>query len=264
MEKKQRWGNQKDPTSKVMKKVNAKHYTIGWTNCDCFIRSCKKCGIVIEYNEKTNKVKIYEKGILLQTMSPQDYCKSLGEKKILFPKMQGTMDESAKKKEQSSEIRRQNKKLERAYFSLEFQKEKIRNGTQIDNGENFRQTLEENRGSSSSKWQKRRQSSREFNSSGKGRTRFVDTQKEKATTNKMSLLWKDDDAFKYCPKCKTPLIEENKWISGVVLDCFMGSGTTGVVAKKLCRDFIGIELNSEYVEMATKRINSTPKPLLST
>ncbi len=52
------------------------------------------------------------------------------------------------------------------------------------------------------------------------------------------------------------------WVSGVVLDPFIGSGTTGVVAKKLGRDFIGIEINSEYVEMARKRINSTPKPLL--
>jgi len=54
------------------------------------------------------------------------------------------------------------------------------------------------------------------------------------------------------------------WVNGIVLDAFMGSGTTGVVAKKLGRDFIGIELNSEYVEMAKKRINSIPRPLLPT
>jgi len=44
------------------------------------------------------------------------------------------------------------------------------------------------------------------------------------------------------------------WASGVVLDPFMGSGTTGVVAKRLGRDFIGIELNKEYIKMAEKRI----------
>ena len=52
------------------------------------------------------------------------------------------------------------------------------------------------------------------------------------------------------------------WKSGIVLDPFMGSGTTGLVAKKLGRDYIGIELNPEYVEMAKKRINSIPKPLI--
>ena len=42
--------------------------------------------------------------------------------------------------------------------------------------------------------------------------------------------------------------------SGIVLDPFMGSGTTGIVANKLGRHFVGIELNPEYVEMAERRI----------
>lgn len=42
--------------------------------------------------------------------------------------------------------------------------------------------------------------------------------------------------------------------SGIVLDPFMGSGTTGVVAKQLGREFIGIDLNSEYVEISANRI----------
>ncbi|MCD4746567.1 MAG: site-specific DNA-methyltransferase [Bacteroidales bacterium] len=39
-----------------------------------------------------------------------------------------------------------------------------------------------------------------------------------------------------------------------VLDPFTGSGTTGVVANKLNRNFIGFEINSEYYEIAQKRI----------
>ena len=41
----------------------------------------------------------------------------------------------------------------------------------------------------------------------------------------------------------------------VVLDCFMGSGTTGVAAVKNNRNFIGIEIDSVYFEIAKERIN---------
>lgn len=41
---------------------------------------------------------------------------------------------------------------------------------------------------------------------------------------------------------------------GVVLDPFMGAGTTAVVAIKLMRRFIGFELNPDYCEMAERRI----------
>jgi modification methylase len=40
----------------------------------------------------------------------------------------------------------------------------------------------------------------------------------------------------------------------IILDPFFGSGTTGAVAKKLCRHWIGIERQAEYVEIARQRI----------
>ncbi|MEM3656397.1 MAG: site-specific DNA-methyltransferase [Thermoprotei archaeon] len=45
---------------------------------------------------------------------------------------------------------------------------------------------------------------------------------------------------------------------GVVLDPFCGSGTTLVVAKRLGRNYIGIEMNPEYVEIAMRRLGDTP------
>lgn len=44
-------------------------------------------------------------------------------------------------------------------------------------------------------------------------------------------------------------------MGGVVLDCFMGSGTTGVACKELGVDFIGFELNKKYFDIAVDRIN---------
>ena len=41
---------------------------------------------------------------------------------------------------------------------------------------------------------------------------------------------------------------------GIVLDPFFGSGTTGYVAQKLNRKWLGIELNAEYIQIAEKRI----------
>jgi DNA modification methylase len=41
---------------------------------------------------------------------------------------------------------------------------------------------------------------------------------------------------------------------GIVLDPFMGSGTTAVVARKLNRNFVGIELNPEYIKLAERRL----------
>lgn len=46
-------------------------------------------------------------------------------------------------------------------------------------------------------------------------------------------------------------------LGDTILDPFTGSGTTGVVAKRLKRNFIGYELNPEYYEMAQKRIDGT-------
>lgn len=48
---------------------------------------------------------------------------------------------------------------------------------------------------------------------------------------------------------------------GIILDPFFGAGTTGVVAKKQSKNYIGIDLNKEYCKMARERIRKTQKEL---
>jgi len=47
-----------------------------------------------------------------------------------------------------------------------------------------------------------------------------------------------------------------------VLDPFFGSGTVGVVCEALNRSYVGIELNPEYVDMATSRLKISPVQVL--
>ena len=42
----------------------------------------------------------------------------------------------------------------------------------------------------------------------------------------------------------------------IVLDCFLGSGTTALVCKKLHRHFIGVELDKKYYDMCINRLNA--------
>jgi len=53
------------------------------------------------------------------------------------------------------------------------------------------------------------------------------------------------------------LIQTYTLKNAIVLDNCMGSGTTAVACKELSRNFIGIEINQEYCDIATKRLFNT-------
>ena len=65
---------------------------------------------------------------------------------------------------------------------------------------------------------------------------------------------KPTDLMKYLIRLVTPK-------DGVVLDPFMGSGSTGKAAKIEGFDFIGIELDEEYFQIAQARIDAVKKPI---
>lgn len=55
------------------------------------------------------------------------------------------------------------------------------------------------------------------------------------------------------------LIENSSKENEIVLDPFMGIGSTGVACKELNRNFIGIEIDEKYYKIACERINKEEK-----
>jgi DNA modification methylase len=62
-------------------------------------------------------------------------------------------------------------------------------------------------------------------------------------------------------KLVEPMILAGCPTEGIVLDPFAGSGTVAVVAKKLGRDFIGIDISEKYCQIARKRLSKIPERL---
>jgi site-specific DNA-methyltransferase (adenine-specific) len=102
------------------------------------------------------------------------------------------------------------------------------------------------------------------------------------TTGHSELAWTTIDQpirnFKICPNVMTPTgadgskvhptqkpIALMRWCLGflpdaqTILDPFMGSGTTGVAAVQMGRDFIGIEREPKYFDIACRRIEEAQK-----
>lgn len=60
----------------------------------------------------------------------------------------------------------------------------------------------------------------------------------------------------YPPELIEPIIKAGCPQNGIVLDPFIGSGTTAIVALSLGRNFIGFEINKKYCEIAEQRIRN--------
>ena len=79
--------------------------------------------------------------------------------------------------------------------------------------------------------------------SGKERLRETNNQRSHPTQKPEALMY------------RIILSSTNK--GDIILDPFLGSGTTAVVAKKLQRNFIGIEQDKKYISLAKKRLKQT-------
>lgn len=77
--------------------------------------------------------------------------------------------------------------------------------------------------------------------------------KEIENYNEKNYISRKKEEIVFCCKCKA------KFEPGVVLDPFMGSGTTALVAQKLGRNFIGFEINKTYIKLALRRLRCGKK-----
>ena len=59
----------------------------------------------------------------------------------------------------------------------------------------------------------------------------------------------------YPPELIEPCIKAGSQKGDIILDPFMGSGTTGMVAKSLGRYYIGCELNENYGKLIQNRVS---------
>lgn len=69
-----------------------------------------------------------------------------------------------------------------------------------------------------------------------------------------SVRFNDDHEAKFPVEIPRRLIRLLTEENDLVLDCFMGSGTTAIAAKKENRNYIGIEKEAKYVELAMKNL----------
>ena len=89
--------------------------------------------------------------------------------------------------------------------------------------------------------------------------KFNDGWEHKATYYVSSINMKDKQDYEH-PTIKPLEMVKNHILNStqendVVLDTFIGSGTTAVACKELGRNYIGFEINPEYYQIAVDRVN---------
>jgi DNA modification methylase len=129
------------------------------------------------------------------------------------------------------------------------------NGAPPSRGEGNREISSAERGRSSQRRKQTEQCSGKFRTADKADARQI--AKTQDGINPLPALRGKDIDFSICPDCGASL-QKVGTKPGVVLDCFGGSGTTGMVALELGRSAILIELNPDYIPLIQKRCNVTP------
>ena len=81
------------------------------------------------------------------------------------------------------------------------------------------------------------------------------TRRKRSVWNIQNKPYRDAHFAVYPPELIEPCIKAGSEEGDIILDPFMGSGTTATVAKTLGRDYIGCELHEDYGKLIQKRLN---------
>ncbi|HEY2418588.1 MAG TPA: site-specific DNA-methyltransferase [Steroidobacteraceae bacterium] len=127
-------------------------------------------------------------------------------------------------------------------------------GASAGDGEEARQASHPERGGSPQEWEQAGQPSSQSGVNGKARSRRI----AKASLHcDMPTLPEGLSDERQCPDCGSRLERTAPATSPcVVLDCFSGAGTTALVADRLGRHAIGIDLSHAYMEMTRERLTA--------
>ena len=90
----------------------------------------------------------------------------------------------------------------------------------------------------------------------KGKAKYINNMGTKAIIEVKNIIGNKKHPSEKPVKLMETLINNSSKSNETVLDPFMGSGTTGIACKNLDRNFIGIELDKEYFEIAKNRIEN--------
>jgi DNA modification methylase len=117
-------------------------------------------------------------------------------------------------------------------------------------------------------WGTRDRSEGKYHNEGSGLSPHSGLEKSYETANKRSVWTVTTKPFKgahfavYPPELIEPCIMAGSRVGDIVLDPFMGSGTTAAVAQRLNRLYLGCELNEDYKVLQKERLKQPSLELL--
>jgi len=169
---------------------------------------------------------------------------------ILYKEVQFGMDSQAQEEHKGMDNNEQGIQNDTPSRASKRNEIRVHDGAQVSNGEEIGEIFKEERSSPPHQWNKTGQHRGESTSIGKENSRQISKASDK--DDRLSSLWEENKNIGPCPKCSEGTLIGKR---GIILDCFMGAGTTAVVARKLNRDYVGFELNSDYIDIAKTRLS---------